>query len=126
MRESVKGNLEEFYDIQENIHELHENIHGNIQENLKELKEKRTSMRYARLMAGGMCSLVGTLLAIYVAGWLMILLPLKQAFAAFLLGALTKKMVLVTALKCVLSLTTGGAIWCGGYILNRKLIGYDE
>jgi hypothetical protein len=73
-----------------------------------------------------MCSLIGTILAIYVGGWLMILVPLKEAFTAFLFGALTKKLILITTLKCVLSLTTGGAIWCGGYILKNKIIGYEE
>ncbi len=113
MRESIPGRLEE-------------NIHENIQENIKEMREKKTSLRYARLMAGGMCSLIGTLLAIYVGGWLMILAPLKDAFGAFLLGALTKKLVFITTVKCALSLTTGGAIWCGGYILNRKISGYED
>ncbi len=116
MREA-QGNLTE---------NIKENIKENIQENIKEFEEKKTSMRYARLMAGGMCSLIGTLLAIYVGGWLMILAPVKETLAAFVMGTLTRRMVIVSAIKCALSLTTAGAIWCGGYILNRKIIGYEE
>jgi hypothetical protein len=112
--------------MQEVQSKLKENIQENLKENINELKEKRNYMRYARRMAGGMCSLIGTLLAIYVGGWLMLLSPLKETVFAFFLGTVTKKMVIVTTIKCALSLTTVGAIWCGGYILNRKIVGYEE
>lgn len=112
--------------MEEHIRDIHDNIQENIQQNIHEFRNKKTSMQYARVMAGGMCSLIGTLLAIYIGGWLMILVPLKEAFGAFLLGTLTKKMIFFTTVKCMLSLTTGGAIWCGGYILNRKIGGYEE
>ena len=49
-------------DVQEN---LKDNLRENLQENIKELQERKSYMHYARLMAGGMCSLAGTLLAIY-------------------------------------------------------------
>ena len=104
---------------------LKENIQENMQENIKEFQEKRNYMRYARVMAGGMCSLMGTLLAIYVGGWLMILVPLKETVAALFLGTITPKMVFTTAIKWLLSLTTAGAIWCAGYILNRKIVGHE-
>lgn len=112
--------------MQEIQSNLKENIQENLQENIKEFKEKKNSMRYARLMAGGMCSLIGTLLAIYVGGWLMLLSPLKETIAAFFLGTVTRKMVIVAALKCAFSLTAVGAIWCGGYILKQKIVGYEE
>lgn len=112
-------------EIQGNIN-IKENIQENIQENIKEFQEKRNYMRYARVMAGGMFSLIGTLLAIYVGGWLMIFAPIKETIAAYFLGTLTKKMVFSTIIKCVLSLTTAGAIWCVGYILKCKIIGYEE
>ncbi len=105
---------------------LKDNIQENIQENIKEFQEKRNYMRYARAMAGGACSLISTLFAIYVGGWLMILSPLKDAVSAYFLGSLTRKMVITTALKWLLSLTTAGAIWCAGYILNRKITGHEE
>ena len=105
---------------------LKENLRENIQENMKELQERKNYMHYARLMAGGMCSLIGTLLAIYVGGWLMLLYPLKETIVAFILGTLSRRMVIVTLIKCLLSLTTAGAIWCCGYILNRKLIGCEK
>lgn len=112
--------------MQEAQSKLKENIHENLQENIKELKEKRNYMRYARRMAGGMCSLIGTLLAIYVGGWLMLLSPLKETAVAFFLGTITRRMVIVTTLKCAFSLPTVGAIWCGGYILNRRIVGYEK
>ena len=110
-------------DVQEN---LKDNLRENLQENIKELQERKSYMHYARLMAGGMCSLAGTLLAIYVGGWLMLLYPIKETIAAVILGTVSKKMVIVSLLKCLLSMTTAGAIWCCGYILNRKLAGYEK
>lgn len=113
--------------ITENLTEnLKESIKENIQENIKELQERRNYTRYAKVMAGGMCSLICTFLAIYVGGWLMILEPLKDAVTAFSLGTLTRKMVVTTVLKWLFSLTIAGAIWCAGYILEHKIIGHEE
>ncbi len=105
---------------------IKENLQENIQENLHEFAERRKYYQYAKVMAGGMVTLIGTILAIYIGGWVMLLVPLKEAVTALLVGALTKRMILVTALKCALSLTTAGAIWCASYIINRKIIGYEE
>lgn len=139
MRENVQSNLEDnIYDLHENIHEIQqniqqnihetfqENIKDNIKDNFKQLQNKRTSFQYARLMAGGMCSLIGTILAIYVGGWLMILTPIKELYTAFYFGRLTTGLIAINTIKCALSLTTGSAIWCGGYILKNKFIGYNE
>lgn len=112
--------------MQEIQSNLKKNLQENFQENLQELNEKKDYIRYARLMAGGMCSLIGTLLAIYVGGWLMLLSPVKETIAAFFLGTVTRRMVIVAALKCAFSMTATGAIWCGGYILKRKIVGYEE
>jgi hypothetical protein len=131
MRENIQSNLEDnIYEIHENLHEIQQNIHETFQENIKgniqQLHNRRTSMQYARMMAGGMCSLIGTILAIYVGAWLMILTPVKDIYTAFYLGKLTTGLIVISTLKCALSLTTGSAIWCGGYILKNKLIGYEE
>ena len=46
----------------------------------KEVEEKKTYFKYMRLMAGGACYLLFTLLAVYVGGWLMFLEPLKGSY----------------------------------------------
>ena len=103
------------------------NVQQNIRKNIKEnIEEKKNYMRYARIMAGGLCSLIGTILAIYVGGWLMIFKPLKAALFAYFAGSLTYKMIFTTAIKVAFSLTASGAIWCGGYIAKQKFIGYQE
>ena len=106
--------------------EVQKNLSDSIKDNIKELENKKTSWQYARAMAGGMCSLLGTLLAVYVGGWLMLLVPIKETITALMLGTLTKKLFFVTAVKCALSLTAAGAIWCAGYILDRKIAGHAE
>lgn len=113
MNENVSGNLRD--NIQENIHE-----------NLQEFAERKTSFQNARVMAGGMVTLLATIIAIYIGGWLMLLVPLKQTLEAFFAGMLTRQMLFATALKCAFSLTTGGAVWCAGYIISRKIIGYED
>lgn len=92
----------------------------------KKMRVKREYLHYARLMAGGMCSLIGTVVALYVGGWMMLLFPLKETVSAMFLGTLTKKMVVCNAIKCLCSLTVLGAIWCCGYIAKCKIIGYEE
>lgn len=135
MRENIQGNMEDnIYELHENIHEIQQNIHDSLQENIKEnikeniqeLQNGKSNVQYARQIAGGMCFLIGTLLAIYVGGWLMIVAPLKELLNAFLLGKLTKELIVISTIKCALSLTAGSAIWCGGYILRNKMIGYEE
>ncbi|MCI5621734.1 MAG: hypothetical protein MR355_09300 [Lachnospiraceae bacterium] len=92
----------------------------------KEVEEKKTYFKYMRLMAGGACYLLFTLLAVYVGGWLMFLEPLKGSVTAYLAGELTVKRILVTLIKCLLSTTVAGAIWCIGYISRQKFIGHPE
>lgn len=42
-------------------------------------------------------------------------------YEAYLAGTLTVSYLIKAAIKCVMAATAAGAIWCGGYILGRKL-----
>lgn len=102
-------------------------MQDHMKQNVREkIEVKRTNWKYIRLMAGGLCSLIGILIAIYVGGWLLILQPLKTAFMAYAAGVLTRRIIVTTAIKCACSLTVSGAIWCCGYIVKQKFIGYEE
>lgn len=92
----------------------------------KQVEEHRTYRRYMRLMAGGAFSLLGTLLAIYVGGWIMLCKPIHGTISAFLAGGLTLPNVLAAAAKIICATPAAGAIWCCGYILQRKCIGHPE
>lgn len=98
-----------------------------MREQLKEnVEAKRSYSRYVRCAAGVACSLVGTILALYVGGWMMIFKPIEGTILAYMAGTLTIKGVAVTVLKCILSTTAAGAIWSSGYILKNKFIGHPE
>lgn len=105
--------------MKENIAEKKETIG-------KQIEERRTYRRYMRLMAGGAFSLLGTLLAIYIGGWIMILKPIQGTVGAFMTGGLTVSDVVGTLVKVVCAMPVAGAIWCCGYILKRKCIGHPE
>lgn len=98
-----------------------------MREELKEcVDEKRTYGRTIRVLLGCACSLVGTILALYVGGWMMIFKPVEGMVLSYMAGTLTIRGVILTAVKCILSTTAAGAIWCGGYILKNKFIGHPE
>ena len=105
---------------------MEDKLRERVEEQISYHEEKRTYRRYMRLMAGGMCSLIGTMLALYVGGWMMVFEPVKGTLAAYFAGTLTYKGIGITVLKCLLSTTAGGAIWCGGYILHRKIVGHPD
>ena len=84
-------------------------------------KQYHPVVHYIRLAAGWMCLLAGSLLAIYVGIWLMIIKPLMQLYLSYRAGKLYTMMVVVALVKCGLSLTVGGTIWLIGYIVKYKL-----
>lgn len=92
----------------------------------KQMEERRTYRKYMRLMAGGAFSLLGTLLAIYVGGWIMLFKPIQGTVSAFLAGGVTLPGILAAAAKIICATPAAGAIWCCGYILQRKCIGHPE
>lgn len=92
----------------------------------KQAEETQISHKTLRLLAGTLCSVIGTLLAIYVGGWLMLFKPVQGVVAAYFAGKLAVGTIVLAAFKCLLSATVAGAIWCGGYIAKCKFIGHEE
>lgn len=74
-----------------------------------------------RKAAGYVSVLVGTVLAVYVGIWRMIIKPLVGLYLAYKSGEVTVFYVVVTVIKCWLSLTVSGLIWSIGYMIKCML-----
>lgn len=83
--------------------------------------QKRTNM-----ICGILIQLVATVLAVYVGGWIMFIQSITGTVVAFQAGTLTMWKVIVAAVKCALSATVAGAIWCVGYIFGNYFREKDE
>ena len=92
----------------------------------KQAEETQISHKTLRLMIGTLCSVIGTLLALYVGGWLMLCKPIQGVVSAYFAGNLTIGIIALAVFKCLLSVTVAGAIWCGGYIAKCKFIGHED
>lgn len=57
-------------------------------------------------------SILGTVLGLYVGGYLLFLQPLRGLFVALTVGEITKKFLLISIVKIFLASTAGGSIWC--------------
>ncbi len=68
--------------------------------------------------AGYFCVLLGSVLAVYVAIWKMIIRPLAGLYLTYKAGELTVFYVAAVIVKCWLSLTVGGFIWSIGYMVK--------
>ena len=55
----------------------------------KQAEETQISHKTLRLMIGTLCSVIGTLLALYVGGWLMLCKPIQGVVSAYFAGNLT-------------------------------------
>lgn len=71
--------------------------------------------------AGFLCVLSATLLAGYVGIWKMLIQPLAGLYLAYKAGQLTVAYVVLSVLKCWLSLTVAGLIWSVGYMVKCML-----
>ncbi len=71
--------------------------------------------------AGYLSVLLGTVLAVYAGIWRMIVRPLAGLYMAFRAGELTVVCVIAAFIKCWLSMTVGGLIWCIGYMIKCML-----
>lgn len=71
--------------------------------------------------AGYLSVLAGTILAVYVGIWRMIVRPLLGLYLTFKSGEMTVFYVAVAVIKCWLSLTVGGLIWSIGYMIKCML-----
>lgn len=92
----------------------------------KQAEETQISHKTLRLMIGTLCSVIGTLLALYVGGWPMLCKPIQGVVSAYFAGNLTIGIIALAVFKCLLSVTVAGAIWCGGYIAKCKFIGHED
>ncbi len=93
----------------------------------KEKKDKKPAVKAAgfemklRKAAGFLSVLVGTLLALYIGVWKMIIKPLAKLYVVYRAGQLTILFLIVTVIKCWLSLTVVGLIWSIGYMIKCML-----
>lgn len=71
--------------------------------------------------AGNLSVLLGTVLAVYVGFWRMIVKPLAGLYLTYQAGELTVIYVAAVIVKCWLSLTVGGLIWSIGYMVKCML-----
>ncbi|MDE7311212.1 MAG: hypothetical protein K2N87_06255 [Eubacterium sp.] len=74
-----------------------------------------------RKAAGYLSVLLGSVLAVYVGIWRMIIRPLAGLYLAYQAGELTVVYVAAALFKCWLSLTVGGLIWSVGYMVKCML-----
>ena len=71
----------------------------------KQAEETQISHKTLRLMIGTFCSVIGTLLAPYVGGWLMLCKPIQGVVSAYFAGNLTIGIIALAVFKCLLSVT---------------------
>ena len=70
--------------------------------------------------------LLGTFLALYIGGWLMMVHPLQDIYEGWCEGVLSVRRVVVDAIKCLFAGTVGGTLWSVGYIVGNCFREYDE
>lgn len=91
-------------------------------EKQKELLERhKEQWKMYNTIVFTICNLVGTLIALYVGGWIMFAKSILGTYMAYTGGTLTLAYFLKALIKCACAATAAGAIWCGGYMLGRKL-----
>lgn len=71
-----------------------------------------------RKAAGFLSVLLGTVMALYIGVWKMIVKPLLKLYLTWRAGQLTLLIIVITILKCWLSLTVAGLIWSAGYMIK--------
>lgn len=64
-------------------------------------------------------NLTATVIALYIGGWVMLANSIFGTVAAFHAGTLTLTKLMIAAIKCALSATVAGAIWCVGYVIGN-------
>lgn len=77
--------------------------------------------RRIRKAAGYFSLLLGSVLAVYVGIWRMIIRPLAGLYLTYKAGELTIFYAVAALVKCWLSLTVGGLIWSIGYMVKCML-----
>lgn len=88
----------------------------------KESITKTTGFIIRIKKAAGLFSvLFATVLAGYVGIWKMLIQPLAGLYLTYKAGELTVVYVVLSVLKCWLSLTVAGLIWSAGYMVKCML-----
>ncbi|MBO6214484.1 MAG: hypothetical protein J6N76_02980 [Lachnospiraceae bacterium] len=71
-------------------------------------------------------SIGGTLLSVYVGGYLLLIRPVLKLYGLFMAGGLTTPLLFRYVIEVFLSMTVGGAIWCLFDILAGKFRDREE
>ena len=71
-------------------------------------------------------SIGGTLLSIYVGGYLLLIRPMLKLYGLFVAGGLTTPLLFRYVIEIFLSMTVGGAMWCLFDILAGKFRDREE
>ncbi len=56
--------------------------------------------------------LLGTVLALYIGGYLLFICPVRHLYSCFLAGTLTKKKIIIDVIQIFFASTAGGGVWC--------------
>ncbi len=57
-------------------------------------------------------SILGTVLGLYIGGYLLFVRPVYWLVTSFTGGTLTARILLINAIKIFIASTVGGSIWC--------------
>ncbi len=77
--------------------------------------------RNIRMILAVIVYIIGLAASIYVGGWVMIIKPVKGAIAAYFVGTLTFRQLVITIIKCACSTTVAGLIWVIGYVASNHV-----
>ena len=83
-------------------------------------------MRKVRMFFAHLSYTIGVVAGIYIGGWRMLILPLRQLLYALAHHNFTTSFIAICVLKMVLSLTVGGILFCVGYIGYNSFKGKDD
>lgn len=75
--------------------------------------------RRVRIILSKMIYLIGIAVSVYIGGWVMVVRPVRSLVASYVLGELQLAQVVITAVKCLCSMTVSGFIWCIGYMASN-------
>ncbi|SDB33165.1 hypothetical protein SAMN02910298_01600 [Pseudobutyrivibrio sp. YE44] len=62
-------------------------------------------------------SILGTVLGLYIGGYMLFVRPVYWLITGFTSGTLSAGMILINVFKIFIASTVGGAIWCIGDII---------
>ena len=112
---------EEMQDKSTVKHDMIEHQRKKMMMQKEQLRQHEAQWRVYNKIVFSLCILMGTLIAIYVGGWLMFVKSIVGTYVAYTTRTLTFSYFVKAGIKCITAATVAGAIWCGGYILGRKL-----